>query len=109
MKSIRLLLLAILLSPTAAYGGQIFGTLTVDNRPVGTGIRVAIACDSGNGGGQTDAYGAYKVFVPKGKCTLKVSYGGQEILFALYSYDDPVRYDFSIVRQSDGRYALQRR
>lgn len=109
MKPIRLLLLAILLSPTVAYGGQIFGTLTVNNKPVGRGVKVAIACDSGNGGGETDDYGAYKVFVRKGKCTLKVYFGGQELLFALYSYDDPVRYDFSIVRGGDGRYSLQRR
>ena len=109
MKAIRLLLLSIVLFPTVAYGGQIFGTLTVDNRPVGKDVTVIIECGATNGKGQTDAYGSYKVFVPKGKCTLKVIYGGQELLFALYSYDDPVRYDFSIVRQSNGSLTLQRR
>lgn len=109
MKAIRLLLLSILLFPSVAYGGQIFGTLTVDNRPVGKGVKVAIACVATNGAGETDDYGSYKVFVPKGKCTLKVYYGGQELLFAIYSYDDPVRYDLAIVRGSDGKYFLKRR
>jgi hypothetical protein len=109
MKAIRLLLFSILLFPTVAFGGQIYGTLTVDNRSVGRGVQVAIACDTGNGAGVTDDYGAYKVFVKKGKCTLKVYYGGQELLFALYSYDDPVRYDFDVVRGGDGRYFLKRR
>ena len=108
MKPIRLLLISILLSPTVAYGGQIYGTLTVDNKPVGKGIKVAIVCGATNGAGETDDYGAYKVFVPKGKCILKVYYGGQEILFPMYSYDDPVRYDFAVVRQGD-KFALQRR
>ena len=110
MKAIRLLLLSILLSPTVAYGGQIYGTLTVNNKPVGKGVKVALVCGTTNGPGETDDYGAYKVFVgPKGKCTLKVYYGGQELLFPLYSYDDPVRYDFDVVRGGDGKYFLKRR
>jgi hypothetical protein len=110
MKVIRLILLSILFFPTAVYGGQIYGTLTVDNKPVGRGVPVFIVCGATNGkDGETDDYGSYKVFAPKGKCTLKVKYGGQEILVAVYSYDDPVRYDFSIVRAGDGSYSLQRR
>jgi hypothetical protein len=109
MKAIRLLLLSILLSPTVAYGGQIFGTLTVDNRPVGKGIQVVVVCGATNGTSYTDDYGSYKVFVPKGRCTLNVSYGGQALSFAIYSYDDPVRYDFDVVRGGDGKYFLKRR
>ena len=109
MKALRLLLFSILLTPTVAYGGQIFGTLTVDNRSVGKGVKIAVVCGTTNGAGETDDYGSYKVFVPKGKCTLKVIYGGQEILFGIYSYDDPVRYDFDVVRGGDGKYFLKRR
>ena len=112
MKAIRLLLLSILLFPTVAYGGQIYGTLTVDNKPVGKGVKVAIVCGTTNGAGEPDDYGTYKVFVPKGtkgKCTLKVYYGGQELSFPLYSYDDPVRYDFDVVRGGDGKFFLKSR
>jgi hypothetical protein len=109
MKAIKLLLFSILFFPTVAYGGQIYGTLTVDNRPVGKGIQVVILCGATNGKGETDDYGSYKVFAQKGKCTLKVIYGGQEILFGIYSYDDPVRYDFDVVRGGDGKYFLKRR
>ena len=109
MKVIRLLLLSILISPATAYAGQIYGTLMVDNKAVGKGVKVAIECGTTNGGDDTDDYGTYKVFVPKGKCTLKVNYGGQELSFPIYSYDDPVRYDFDIVRGGDGKYFLKRR
>ena len=109
MKVLRLLLFSILLSQTVAYGGQIFGTLTVDNKSVGKGVKITIECGTANGAGETDDYGSYKIFVPKGKCTLKVIYGGQEILFGIYSYDDPVRYDFDVVRGGDGKYFLKRR
>lgn len=109
MKAIRLLLFSVLLSPTVAYGGQIFGTLTADNKPVGRAVKVSVLCGATNGAGETDDYGSYKVFVPKGKCVLKVYYGGQWLEFAIYSYDDPVRYDFDVVRGGDGRYFLKRR
>ena len=110
MKAIRLLLISILLSPTVAYGGQIYGTLTVNNKPVGRGVKVALVCGTTIGPGETDDYGAYKVFVgAKGKCTLKVIYDRQELSFAVFSYDDPVRYDFDVVRGGDGKYFLKRR
>lgn len=108
MKVIRLLLLSILISPAIAYAGQIYGTLTIDNRPVGKGVKVAILVGSTKTTAETDDYGSYKVFVPKGKYTLTVYYGGKELPFGIFSYDDPVRYDFDVVRQGDGYYLKRR-
>ena len=109
MKAIRLLLLSILLSPTVAFGAQVYGTLKLGDRAVEKGIKMAIVCGTANGVCETDDDGHYEAFVPKGKCTLKVYYGRQELLYTIYSYDDPVKYDFDIVRQSDGKYILKRK
>ena len=108
MKVLRLLVLSISIPTATAYAGQIYGTLTIDNRPVGRGVKVAIMVGSTQTTTETDDYGAYKVFVPKGKYTMKVYYGGRELLFGIFSYDDPVRYDFDVVRQGDGYYLKRR-
>jgi hypothetical protein len=111
MKTIHTALLLILFSPAVASAAQIFGTLKEGDRPVGKGVSVAIECQGGGDSKDTDAYGSYNLFARQpGKCTLKVLYGGQwSKPFPIYSYNDPVRYDFELVRQGDGQYALVRR
>lgn len=111
MKTIRLALLLIIFSPSVASAAQIFGTLKEGDRPVGKGVNVVVECAGGGDSKETDAYGSYNLFVRQsGKCTLKVFYQGQwSAPFTIYSYNDPVRYDFELVRQGDGQYALRRK
>lgn len=114
MRRIGMLLLLILLFPTGALAGQIFGSLKQNNSSVGNGVGVRIQC--GEKGrpieGATDSYGSYSLYVPQpGKCAFTVYYSGQwSVPYEIYSDQaDPVRYDFELVRQDDGSYRLERR
>jgi len=110
MKSLAVVLLIVLL-PGFATAAQIVGSLKEGDRPIGQGVPVQI--QYGNtpvGKGTTDNYGSYNLFVKqKGNCTFSVYYGGAWVSTTVYSYDTAVRYDFDLVRQSDGRYVLRRR
>lgn len=111
MKRIPMLLLLIIGLPIIGLGAQIYGNLRVDNASVGAGVLVRIECPEGAYEGRTDAYGSYSVPLrPSKKCSLLVHYSGQwSARFDVYPYEDPVRYDFDLLRQGDGTMALRRR
>src|SRR5713226_10205745 len=107
MKPILVSLL-ILLCSSAASAAQIYGSLKEDGRAVGQGAQVEIQYTGGPAQGATDAYGSYNLYVrPPGKCTLRVLYKGAWVQTEINSYNDPVRYDFDLVRQSNGNYSLR--
>jgi len=102
----------ILMFPTFAYAAQVYGNLKEGDRSVQQGVKVEIICGNQTYKGETDRYGSYSVYVPRGKCTLRVNYpvnSNQWPQSDIYSYNDPVRYDFDLVRQPDGTYFLRRR
>jgi len=112
MKKITIMLSLILLFPTFAFGKQIFGSLKEGNTAVGEGVGIRIKCGDNEHTGQTDVYGSYSVFVPNpGRCAFQVYYGGVwSQPYDIYSDEtDPVRYDFELVRESDGTFVLKRR
>ncbi len=110
MKAITLVLLLVLLFPAAALAGNIFGDLKEGGRSVGQGVEVKISCgDAAEYSTNTDAYGAYSVRVPNGRCALSVWYKNTWTPpFSIASSDDPARYDFDLVYEN-GRYVLKRR
>lgn len=111
MKKIPMVLLLIICLPVLVFGAQIFGNLRWNNGSVGEGVPVRIQCPEGAYDGRTDAYGSYSVALrPSRKCGLSVYFANQwSIPFDVYPYEDPVRYDFDIVRQDNGTLALKRR
>ena len=110
MKAIMLALLIILFLPTFSFAAQIYGSLREGNRSVGQGVKVDVVCSDGTHSVVTDGYGSFNHFVKqRGKCTMVVYYGGQTPSAVIYSYDDPVRYDFDLIKQGDGQYVLKRR
>lgn len=110
MKAFAILVLFIFLSPIIAYAAQIYGSLTEGGSPV-RGVRAVIKCSSGREYSKdTDNYGSYNVYVgEKGKCAFTVYYSGQTPTSDVYSYDEPVRYDFELMRQQNGQYILRRK
>ena len=109
MKTIRLALPLILLFPTSAFAGNIFGDLKDGGRSVGKGVEIRLTCGDGNLATMTDDYGAYSINAPNGRCELSVKYPSDWTPpFPVVSSDDPARYDFDLVNQ-DGRYVLRRR
>lgn len=112
MKRIAIPLFLILLFPTFALAGQIFGSLKENNASIGKGAAVVIKCGESRYEGQTDPYGSYSIWVPQaGKCAFTVYYGGRwsSAYFVYSDQTDPVRYDFELVRQPDGSYKLERK
>lgn len=114
MRRIAILLLLILLFPTFAVAGQIFGSLKENNTSVGKGVGIRIQCGEKVNPyeGESDSYGSYSVYVPQpGKCAFTVYYAGQWSLpYDIYSdQTDPVRYDFELVRQHDRSFKLERK
>ena len=106
-----LVIVCLLFSADVASAAQITGNLREGDRAVGAGIAVVVKCDADTYPGNTDAFGSYSIFVPhEGKCVLTVEYQGHTTGgFEIYSYPDPAKYDFDLVRAGDGTYSLTRR
>ncbi len=107
MAIIKFAVLASVFLPSIAWGGQINGTLFRDGQPManediritcGQNIVQAIA---------TDSQGRFTFFVHQtGTCDFEIVRMG--LTHKIYSYQLPVRYDFDVVRATDGRYLLRR-
>ena len=91
--------------------GQIYGSVKEGSRSVGEGVEVSINCGGKPISARTDSYGSYKLYVPNsGKCTLSIYYQNQwSQPFPVFSDQEPLRYDFELVKQSDGSLTLKRR
>lgn len=96
-----------LISAVSVFGGQIYGSLKVDGRSL-PNVAFAIQCRVQRYTGQTDNVGVFAINAEKGKCILTVYYGGQSPTADIFSYDNPVRYDFDLV-QINGQYTLRRK
>ena len=109
MKTTVFLVFLILLFATFAFAAQIYGTLKEGDRSLEAGVGIDITCGNNTSSGQTDAHGSYSIYVnDRGRCTFTVHYRGQHPHTDIYSYADPVKYDFDLV-QTAGRYELRRR
>ena len=109
MKRAILLVFVILGMAVAAYAGKVYGSVSEGGKPVAQGVKVEVTCGTKNYAAQTDAYGAFKLFVPdKGKCTLKVNYQGQAPSFEINSYEGSVQYDLILEKQG-AQYTLRRK
>jgi hypothetical protein len=109
MKRVSMLLFVVLVFSSMAVAGKIYGSVSESGKPVAPGVKVEVACGANNYAAQTDAYGAFKLFVPdKGKCTLKVNYQGQAPSFDINSYEGSVQYDLILEKQG-AKYALRRK
>lgn len=104
-------LLLLLLIPSPALAGTIFGNLTEAGRSVGRGVEVRILCGKDAPlPTMTDEYGAYTISLPRpGRCDLVVLYKGRVTPpYPIASSDDPARYDFDLVFENN-QYVLKRR
>jgi hypothetical protein len=109
MKRFLMLILLMMLVPLVIYAGQVYGSLLENGQPVPEGTEVVISCGGRTIAGRTDKDGSYRVYAGEnGKCTFKVVHKRQEVLYDIYSYTKPVRYDFDLVLENN-RYILRRR
>jgi hypothetical protein len=107
MRFIKFALLATVVLPSLASGGQIDGTLFQNGQPVAN-KNIQIRCEPNVLESKiTDPRGTFRFYVKQsGVCFFEVVDLG--LVHRIYSYRGPVRYDFDLVRQPEGRYMLRR-
>ena len=108
MKRTSMILLLILGFAAWSFAGKITGGITEAGKPIAK-VKVDLTCGSTERSAETDAYGAFSVVAPEGKCTLKVNYQGQTPSFEVTSYEGTVQYDLILEKQADGKYTLKRK
>ena len=109
MKTRKWMFLAAFSCALPLSAGQIFGTLTEGGKAVTAGTEVAVDCAGEQAKGKTDNFGAYRLNVQKtGRCTLTLTYKGQNPTATVASLAEPVSADFDVQAQ-DGKYKLVRK
>jgi len=109
MKPLTILAIFLFLSTSSALAGELFGTISEGDKPIGAGIKVEVTAGEKTYSTETDKFGSYRLFVKeKGKCTLKVHFKNQTPTFSVASFDKSTRYDFALT-QKDGKYTLGRK
>ena len=90
--------------------GQIYGTIVAENQPVkDTDIEIKCGEDPPIKG-KTAADGAYRINVPaQGQCSLTLpTYTGKPSA-TIFSTPNPTAYNFTVVKNAEGKYELKRR
>ncbi len=107
MKTLVALALVIAAVPTAAFAGEIYGTIKEQGKPVKEGVQVTVLCGDTSAAGQTDKNGAYRLFAAEeGKCTLTVKVGDEAPSVAIHSYADSAKYNL-VLEKKDSKYTLR--
>ena len=108
MKTIRLSLLALVICVAPSFGGEIYGTITEGERPVGKGVALEIRSGAQVYPAVTDDFGNYRaVVVETGKCAITVQFRGQSISGEIQSYWGAARFDWALEKRG-GKYSLKR-
>ena len=110
MRKISFVLFLLLVVPTIASAGEIFGRITASGSPVGENATVEMKCGKRTYPAvKTDKSGSYHVVVEEtGKCTLTVSWNKQSASLDLASYDDAVQADL-VLEVKDGKLTVRRK
>lgn len=108
MKLVMTIALGLVL-PFSVSAGQIYGSVKENRRAIAR-TAFTVRCDGQKPiTGYTDSYGAYNIYVGKGRCEFQLSYSGQTYAFKwIYSSDSSIRYDFDLVKLPTGAYTLRR-
>ena len=108
MKAVRLISLALTLVAASSLGGEIYGTIKENGKPIGKDIAVTIEIAGKSYSKPTDEFGSYRIFVAEsGKGTAKLAFKEQTISGEIESYSTPVRFDL-VIENKDGHYILRR-
>lgn len=108
MKRLFVWFACMLVAAIALQAGPIYGTLRLNGRGINARIDIVPA------GGRpiaigTGPDGSYHATVPvNGRCQFRVTYENISVATDIFSYADPIKYDFDLIPQGKG-FALQRR
>ncbi|HHT9123422.1 MAG TPA: hypothetical protein ACFYEF_11190 [Candidatus Wunengus sp. YC63] len=137
MKTILMIILLMVLFPSFACSGEIYGCIKKGKKLIrdeNIKIRIEITPDGdkeitystphkcGTYNASLDKFGTYRLYVNEnGKCLLKLyvvlgeeneeqkTQIGDERGMAVYSYENSVRYDLLIKEEDDGKHSLWRK
>lgn len=94
--------------PCVTQAGEIYGTLTLDGKPL-TGVRIEMIIPGFTYGTQTDKSGGFRLYVKEeGKFPIVVHYQGQTLAKPAISFPESARYDLFIERRGT-EWVLQRK
>jgi hypothetical protein len=117
MKTVTVILLLIVLLPSIALAGKIYGIIKEGGKPVRPGIEVRITTISDKSkvvaSGQTDKDGLYRLYIKRtGKFDLAVRdslrHKRDTLSISIRSYRKSVRYNLVIQKDKQGKYILKR-
>ena len=104
----RLILFTLVTCAASAFGGEIYGTIKENGKPVEKDIPVTIELNGKPYSKTTDEFGSYRIIVAEtGKGTVKIVFKQQTIGCDIQSYSTPVRFDL-VIENANGKYALKR-
>ena len=107
MKTPILSALLLVAAPSLAAAGEIYGSIKEDGKPAKQGLKVEVVCGEATVAADTDANGAYRLFVPEeGKCALTVTIGEEKPSITVHSFEDSARYNL-VLEKKDGKYTLR--
>jgi hypothetical protein len=111
MKTLRLTLFALTVCAASSFGGEVYGTITENGKPVEKGLSITITPGADNAPQQTDEFGSYRIFVPQvGACTLNLTRNKnskETVSCPIQSYSKPTRFDL-ILENTNGKCTLRR-
>jgi hypothetical protein len=87
--------------PLMIHAGHMYGTLRKGNTLVsGAGLKITCGANPRPYLARTDGEGTYRIRVAEnGRCMLEVSLDGLSGRAEVFSYNDPVKYDFELILQ----------
>jgi hypothetical protein len=102
--------LVLLLAPSAAWAGEVYGKILAGQTPVGDAATVEAKCgDKVYPAVATDTSGGYHLVLDStGKCVLTVKHKTMSAALDIASYDDPVQVDI-VLETKDGRLTARRK
>lgn len=103
-----LILLLFAMFTMTAEADLIYGSIKVGDAPLANHA-IKIACASSPHSTTTDERGSYSIKSnTKGRCTLSLTYNGEQLSYTVYSQDKPARYDLVVVRV-ENKWTLRRK
>lgn len=109
MRTSFLVMLALVMSASLCRAGEVFGTISENNKPVGEGIKVEVTASGKLYTVETDKFGSYRFFVKeKGKASLSVTANDQSAKATIFSYEKSTRYDW-VLETKDGKLSIRRK
>jgi len=109
MNRLAIAAVLILAMASAVMAGNVYGSISEGGKPIAKGVKVEVTCGANKYSAETDAAGAYRVFVKdQGKCALQVAYQGQTPSFEINSFEGSVQYDLVLEKQGT-QYTLKRK